>query len=98
MNKTELIAAVAAKAELSKAAAANAVDAVLATIESELKAGNNVQLIGFGTFVVKEIPAHEGLNPAKGIKIQIPAANISKFSTRQSINQLCSPASLCITS
>ena len=79
MNKTELIAAVAAKADLSKAAAANAVDAVLATIENELKAGNNVQLIGFGTFAVKEIPAHEGINPAKGVKIQIPAKKTCKF-------------------
>ena len=79
MNKTELIAAVAAKADLSKAAAANAVEAVLATIEEELKAGNNVQLIGFGTFVVKEIPAHEGLNPAKSVKIQITAKKTCKF-------------------
>ena len=48
-------------------------------IENELKAGNNVQLIGFGTFAVKEIPAHEGLNPAKGVKIQIPAKKTCKF-------------------
>jgi len=79
MNKTELIAAVAAKAEISKAAAAKALDATLATIEEELKAGNNVQLIGFGTFAVKETPAHEGINPATGKKIQIAAKKAAKF-------------------
>lgn len=79
MNKTELIAAVAAKAELSKVAAAKAVEAALASIEEELKAGNNVQIIGFGTFSVKDIPAREGINPATKAKIQIPAKKAVKF-------------------
>ncbi|MBQ0034621.1 MAG: HU family DNA-binding protein [Bacteroidales bacterium] len=79
MNKTELVAAIAAKAELSKVAAAAALDATLATIEEELKAGNSVQLIGFGTFAVKETPAHEGINPATKAKIQIAAKKAAKF-------------------
>ena len=79
MNKTELIAAVAAKAELSKAAAANAVDAVLATIEEEVKAGNNVQLIGFGTFSVGERAARTGRNPKTGANITIAASKSPKF-------------------
>ena len=79
MNKTELIAAVAAKADLSKAAAANAVDAVLATIEKELQAGNNVQLIGFGTFSVGERAARTGRNPKTGANITIAASKSPKF-------------------
>lgn len=79
MNKTELIAAVAAKAELSKAAASKAVEAALATIEEELKAGNSVQLIGFGTFLVKETPAHTGINPFNGEKIEVAAKKTTKF-------------------
>lgn len=79
MNKNELVAAIAAKAEISKAAAAKALDATLATIEDELKAGKAVQLIGFGTFAVKETPAHEGINPATKQKIQIAAKKAAKF-------------------
>lgn len=79
MNKTELVAAIAAKAEISKVAAAAALEATIATIEEELKAGNSVQLIGFGTFAVKETPAHEGINPATGKKIQIAAKKAAKF-------------------
>lgn len=79
MNKNELVAAIAAKAEISKAAAAKALDATLATIEEELKAGKAVQLIGFGTFAVKETPAHEGINPATKQKIQIAAKKAAKF-------------------
>ena len=79
MNKTELIAAVAAKADLSKAAAANAVDAVLATIEEEVKAGNNVQLIGFGTFDVRERAEKETRNPRTGEKIKVAACKVPGF-------------------
>ncbi len=79
MNKSELVAAVAAKAEMSKVAAAKAVDAVFASIEEAVKAGENVQLIGFGSFVVKNVPAREGINPATRQKIQIPAKKAVKF-------------------
>jgi len=79
MNKTELVAAVAAKAEISKAAAAKAVEATLVAVEEALKAGENVQLIGFGTFSVKNVPAREGINPATKQKIKIAAKKAVKF-------------------
>ncbi|MCQ2334318.1 MAG: HU family DNA-binding protein [Paludibacteraceae bacterium] len=79
MNKTELVAAVAAKAEISKVAAAAAVDATFAAIEGALKAGENVQILGFGSFTVKEVAAHEGINPATKQKIQIEAKKTVKF-------------------
>jgi len=79
MNKAELVAAVAAKAELSKAAAAKAVDALVeATIEA-LKKNEDVQLIGFGTFKVVNKPAHKGINPATKAVIDIPAKKAVKF-------------------
>lgn len=79
MNKTELVAAVAEKAGLSKAAAAKAVEATLAAVEEAVKAGNNVQLLGFGTFKVVEKKAHEAINPATKAKIMVPAKKVVKF-------------------
>ncbi len=79
MNKNELVAAVAAKAGISKAAAAVALDATTASIAEALKAGQNVQLIGFGSFKVVEKAAHVGVNPANGQKINIPAKKAVKF-------------------
>ena len=79
MNKSELVAAVAARAEMPKVAAEKAVNAVFASIEEALKAGDNVQLIGFGTFAVKNVPAHEGINPATKQKIHIAAKKTAKF-------------------
>lgn len=79
MNKNELVAAVAAKAGCSKAAAAKSLDATLEAIAESLKAGNNVQLIGFGSFKVVEKAAHVGVNPATGAKINIPAKKAVKF-------------------
>lgn len=79
MNKTELAAKVAEKAGLSKVAAAAAVNATVEAIAEALKAGDAVQLIGFGTFAVKENPAHEGINPLTKEKIQIAAKKVVKF-------------------
>ena len=79
MNKTELIAAVAEKAELSKKDADKAVAAVFAAIEDALKAGDKVQLIGFGTFEVKERAARTGHNPKTGESIEIAAAKVPSF-------------------
>ena len=79
MNKTELIAAVAEKAELSKKDADKAVAAVFAAIEDALKADDKVQLIGFGTFEVKERAAREGRNPSTGETITIAAAKVPSF-------------------
>ena len=79
MNKTELIAAVAEKAELSKKDADKAVAAVFAAIEAALKAGDKVQLIGFGTFEVKERAEREGRNPSTGATIKIAASKVPSF-------------------
>ena len=79
MNKTELINAVAAKAEISKKDAEKALAAVLGSIEDALKAGDKVQLIGFGTFEVKERAARTGHNPKTGEAIEIAAAKVTAF-------------------
>lgn len=79
MNKTELVAAVAAKADISKKAADAAVAAVFAEIEGALAKGDKVQLIGFGTFEVRERAAKEGRNPKTGEKITIAASKVPAF-------------------
>ena len=82
MTKTELIKAIAAKAEITNAAAGKALDAVIASITDALKAGDKVALVGFGTFDVKDVPAKEGINPATKEKIKIAASKkpVLKFS------------------
>ncbi len=79
MNKAELVAAVAAKAEISKAAAAKAVDAAVEAAAEALKKGENVQLIGFGTLAVVKKAARKGINPATKAVINIPAKKVVKF-------------------
>ena len=79
MNKTELVNAVAAKAEISKKDADKAVAAVLGSIEEALVNGDKVQLIGFGTFEVKERAARTGHNPATGESIEIAASKVPSF-------------------
>lgn len=79
MNKTEFIASVAEKAEISKKDAEKAVAAFIDTVSSELKAGNKIQMVGFGTFEVKERPARTGRNPRTKETIQIPASKAPSF-------------------
>ncbi|MBQ9517519.1 MAG: HU family DNA-binding protein [Eubacterium sp.] len=79
MNKTDLVAAVAAKAELSKKDAEAAVAAVFASITDALADGDKVSLVGFGTFDVKERAARTGLNPQTKEKIEIPASKAPAF-------------------
>lgn len=79
MNKSELIEAVAASADLSKAAAGRAVDAMVEAITGALKADDQVVLVGFGTFSVKERAARTGRNPQTGQPIDIAAAKIPGF-------------------
>ena len=79
MNKSELIEKIAATAELSKADAKKALDATVNAIKDALVAGDKIQLVGFGTFAVKERPARQGVNPATGDKIQIAAKKVVKF-------------------
>lgn len=79
MNKTELVAAVAEKANLSKKDADAAVAAVIASVEDALKAGEKVQLVGFGTFEVRERSARQGRNPQTGKTVEIPASKVPAF-------------------
>lgn len=79
MNKNDLIAAVATSTDLSKADATKAVDGVLDAITGSLKSGNEVRLVGFGTFSVAARAASTGRNPRTGESIQIPASNQPKF-------------------
>jgi DNA-binding protein HU-beta len=79
MNKSELINAVANSSDLSKAAAGKAVDAVLNSITDALKSGDQVTLIGFGTFTVRERAARTGRDPRSGNPIDIKASKIPSF-------------------
>lgn len=79
MNRTELIAAVAAKAEITKADAKKAVDAVFESIEASLEAKETVALLGFGTFSISERGERKGINPATKEPITIPAKKSIKF-------------------
>jgi len=79
MNKTELIDAVASSADLSKADATRAVDAVVDSITETLRKGDSVTLVGFGTFEVRERAARSGRNPQTGKAIQIKASKAPAF-------------------
>ncbi len=79
MNKTELIAAIADKAGIAKKDADKALAAFIETVTEELKAGGKVQLVGFGTFEVKERAARTGINPQTKAQIKIPASKAPVF-------------------
>ena len=79
MNKTELIDAVADEAEVSKAEAGRAVDAVISSITKALKKGDSVTLVGFGTFQVRKRAARTGRNPKTGDTIKIKASKNPEF-------------------
>ena len=79
MNKDDLIAKVASEVNVSKADAAKVVDAVFRNITSTLKSGEDVRLVGFGTFLVANRAATTGRNPRTGESIQIPAKKVPKF-------------------
>ena len=83
MNKTELVAAVAEKAALSKKDAEKAVSAVVDTITAALADGDKVQLVGFGTFEVREGAARTGKNPRTGAAIKIAASKVPAFKAGQ---------------
>ena len=79
MNKTELIAAVAEKTDLSQKDADAAVSAVLGAITDALKAGDKIQLVGFGTFEVRNRAAKQGRNPRTGETMTVPASKVPAF-------------------
>ena len=79
MNKTELIAAIAEQAEISKKDAEKALKAFVDVVTEQLKEGEKVQLVGFGTFEVSERAAREGRNPQTGETMKIAASKAPKF-------------------
>jgi len=79
MNKSELIDAVAEEADISKAAAGRAVDAMVNAVTNALKEGDQITLVGFGTFMVKERASRSGRNPRTGETIQIAASTMPVF-------------------
>lgn len=85
MNKSSLIAAVAEKAGITKKDSEKAVAALIETVQEALKAGDKVQLVGFGTFEVRERAAREGKNPQTGETIKIAASKVPAFKAGQAL-------------
>jgi len=85
VNKSELIDAIADGADISKASAGKALDSVIEAVTGALKKGDQVSLVGFGTFSVKHRPARSGRNPQTGKEIQIAAANVPGFKAGKSL-------------
>ena len=79
MNKTELIEHIAKQADISKAAATRALEALIGGVRTTLKRGGSVSLVGFGTFSVTKRAARSGRNPRTGAAIKIKAAKVPKF-------------------
>ncbi len=88
MNKTELIAAIADQAELSKKDAEAALNAFTGTIGKALKKGDKVQLVGFGTFEVSKRSARKGRNPQTGETIKIKASKTPKFKAGKALKDM----------
>ena len=88
MNKTEFISAIAEKAELSKKDAEKALKAFTDVVEEELKKGEKIQLVGFGTFEVSERAAREGRNPQTGETMKIAASKAPKFKAGKALKDM----------
>ena len=87
MNKSELIDAIATNANLTKADAGRALDALIKTIESTLKAGDSIALVGFGSFEAKERAERTGRNPQTGAAITIAAAKVPSFKAGKALKE-----------
>ncbi|MBL4867072.1 MAG: HU family DNA-binding protein [Pseudomonadales bacterium] len=87
MNKSDLIDAIATAADIPKAVAGRALDATLDTVSETLTNGEQVVLVGFGTFSVKERAARTGRNPRTGDPIDIPAARIPSFKAGKALKE-----------
>lgn len=85
MNKKDLIKAVAAASEISNKDAEKAINAFTAAVTDALKKGEKVQLVGFGTFEVRERAAKQGRNPRTGAAIEIPASKLPAFRAGQAL-------------
>lgn len=88
MNKTELVAAIAEKTELSKKDAEKALKAFTDVVTEELKKGEKVVMVGFGTFEVAERPAREGRNPKTGEPMPIAASKAPKFKAGKALKDM----------
>ena len=88
MNKTELVAAIADKAGLSKKDAEKALKAFTETVSTQLKKGDKIQLVGFGTFEVTKRAAREGRNPQTNEVMKIPASKAPKFKAGKALKDL----------
>lgn len=88
MNKTELVAAMAEKAELSKKDSEKALKAFIDVVSEELQKGEKIQLVGFGTFEVSERAARTGKNPQTGAEIKIPASKAPKFKAGKALKDM----------
>lgn len=92
MNKVQMVAAVAEKAGLTKKDAEKAVNAVTEAVKEALVNGEKVQLIGFGTFEVRERAARKGRNPQSGDEIEIAAAKVPAFKAGKALKDAVNPA------
>ena len=88
MNRTELVAAMAEKTQLSKKDAEAALKAFIDVVSEEMKKGEKVQLVGFGTFEVSERAAREGRNPQTGETMTIAASKTPKFKAGQALKDM----------
>lgn len=88
MNKTELVAAIAEKSELSKKDSEKALKAFIDTVTEELKKGEKIQLVGFGTFEVSERAERTGRNPQTGKEMVIPASKAPKFKAGKALKDM----------
>ena len=88
MNKTELVAAIAEKADLQKKDAEKAIAAFTEVVAETLKKGDKIQLVGFGTFEVSERAERIGRNPSTGAEMKIPASKAPKFKAGKALKDL----------
>ena len=88
MNKAELIAKIAEESKLTKKAAETALDAFVKSVEGALKNGEKVQLVGFGTFEVRQRAAWKGINPQTKAEIKIPASKAPVFKAGKALKEL----------
>ena len=87
MNKSEMIDHIAKQADISKAAATRALEAMTGAVKTTLKKGGSVSLVGFGTFAVGERAARTGRNPQTGASIKIKAAKVPKFTAGKALKE-----------
>ncbi|MCF7795526.1 HU family DNA-binding protein [Patescibacteria group bacterium] len=88
MNKSELVAAIASDANLSKKSAEEALNSFMGNVKTSLKKGDSVVLTGFGTFSVSKRAARNGRNPQTGATIKIPACKVPKFKAGKGLKEV----------